>query len=317
MTDLLLPHVGDNLTFKEIDDKFRRDNLDPRGLPNSGFMRPNGKNKLPRAIFAKASLNGFVDDLLFVGDINGKYRPNIERLLNSNISIWIFRRINDRDVTWRVVGEAKIEALLLPSANQLKEILANSGHRLKKEGDLWQLLNEKNEPQFKVARSFSYAVHLSYKNQRSNFSYHDDDEIGRRVNREVLVRLDQDKLRALLLRKYSGCVVSGLAHGGKLATWIEAAHINDDKNDEMHFRYNTLNNGLLLRSDLHRLFDAHFLSINPDSGVVELFTRDTEVLEHYKDINRNKCKLWDEVQSQVNMRFLRKHYQASKKKFPS
>lgn len=317
MTDLLLSNIGESLTFKEIDDKFRTDDQDPRGLPNSGFLRPNGKNKLPRAIFAKASLNGCVDNLLFVGDKYDNYRRNIEELLKSNISIWIFRRVNDRDVTWRVVGEAKIEALLRPSDNQLNEILANSGHRLKKEGGLWQLLNEKNEPQFKVARSFNYALHLSYQNKRPNFFSESDDEIGRRVNREVLVRLDQEKLRSLLLSKYSGCVVSGLAYGGKPATWIEAAHINDDKNDEMHFRYNTLSNGLLLRSDLHRLFDAHVLSINPELGIAELFTRDTEVLKHYKHINGNKCKLWDQVQSLVNMEFLRSHYQISSKKFYS
>jgi hypothetical protein len=72
------------------------------------------------------------------------------------------------------------------------------------------------------------------------------------------VRRGQPKFRENLLRLYGGrCAVSGWGPGDVL----EAAHI------DLHARSgnNRAENGILLRSDLHLLFDCGQLRIHPDS----------------------------------------------------
>ncbi|PYG52223.1 HNH endonuclease [Pantoea sp. AG1095] len=315
MTKLLIPHVGELLTFKEIDDKYRQDIKDQTGLQNSGFLRPNGRHKLPRAIFAEASLNGDIDELLFVGDGKGNYRTNFVNLLTNKKSIWVFRRTNSHQNKWRVAGEARVEALLKPNDGELKKLLKKTGHKLIEQDQGWQLINAQGEPQFSAARDFTYAVKLIYTQQVEMPEDGDSEDIGRRIEREVLVRMDQQKLRNTLLNYYPGCVVTGLPHNKQAASWLEAAHIVDDKNNDKHFRHNGLDNGLLLRSDLHRLFDAKILTINPDNGTVELLTHDAALLKTYKKINGRICKNWGEIKCYAKISFLKRHYLACHDKF--
>jgi hypothetical protein len=84
---------------------------------------------------------------------------------------------------------------------------------------------------------------------------------------EVLIdhiagRRGQTEFRKKLLEKYKKCVVTGC----DVTDVLEAAHIEpyasggDPK----------VQNGLLLRSDIHTLFDLDLLGINPDGFTVEL-----------------------------------------------
>jgi putative restriction endonuclease len=50
---------------------------------------------------------------------------------------------------------------------------------------------------------------------------------------------------------------------------LEAAHIRPYANGGEH----SLSNGLLLRSDLHRLFDKGYLTIDPDNTTIEVSRR--------------------------------------------
>lgn len=79
-------------------------------------------------------------------------------------------------------------------------------------------------------------------------------------------RPEQAKFRQDVIRIFKGrCAISGLS----LLDGLEAAHIIPytlaSKEDK---RYGT--NGILLRADLHRFFDAGKLSIDPDSWLVYL-----------------------------------------------
>src|SRR5207237_7267196 len=68
----------------------------------------------------------------------------------------------------------------------------------------------------------------------------------------------QPQFRRKLISLYEGkCCVTGLAPEGVL----EAAHIAPHANTGI----NASNNGLLLRSDLHILFDDGLLKINPET----------------------------------------------------
>ncbi len=84
------------------------------------------------------------------------------------------------------------------------------------------------------------------------------------------VREEQPKFREKILKKYNGtCVVTGC----NILAILDAAHI---LSVEYGGDYKP-NNGLLLRADLHRLFDRGLMAIDPDTGKVHF--KDTG--EHY------------------------------------
>jgi len=82
------------------------------------------------------------------------------------------------------------------------------------------------------------------------------------ILRAIKVRRGQRTFRDKLIKRYGGrCVVSGCS----VLDILEAAHIS---------RYlgaadNHVQNGLLLRADLHTLFDLNLMAIEPDSLVVK------------------------------------------------
>ena len=77
------------------------------------------------------------------------------------------------------------------------------------------------------------------------------------------VRAGQPKFRENLLKLYSGrCAISGWGP----AAVLEAAHILLHAESGL----NHTNNGILLRSDLHTLFDTGHVRIDPESLTVVL-----------------------------------------------
>ncbi|WP_404365819.1 HNH endonuclease [Sphingomonas sp. MMS24-J45] len=80
----------------------------------------------------------------------------------------------------------------------------------------------------------------------------------RRIMREIAMRRGQARFRARLIRRYGAqCQISGCKFPGL----VEAAHIRAYSVSED----NGPGNGLLLRSDLHTLFDLGLLGIEPAS----------------------------------------------------
>lgn len=72
-----------------------------------------------------------------------------------------------------------------------------------------------------------------------------------------LARPEQTRFRQALLEAYEQCAISG----ANVKTAVEAAHVREFARDGL----DTLGNGILLRSDLHNLFDAGDLAINPET----------------------------------------------------
>lgn len=88
-------------------------------------------------------------------------------------------------------------------------------------------------------------------------------ERQRRVLREIGVRRGQKKFRDRLIAHYGArCQVSGC----EFVELVEAAHIDpySESGD------NSVRNGLLLRSDIHTLFDLGFLAIDPVTFSIRL-----------------------------------------------
>ncbi len=86
---------------------------------------------------------------------------------------------------------------------------------------------------------------------------------GGRRQTQVLARVNQGQFRTGLLRAYGlSCAVTGPCP----AEALEAAHVLPYATHESH----NIDEGLLLRTDIHRLFDAGHIAINPDTLSVEV-----------------------------------------------
>jgi hypothetical protein len=84
-----------------------------------------------------------------------------------------------------------------------------------------------------------------------------------RLFQEVKRRLGQSEFRASLIDAYGGkCVVTGC----DVVDVLEAAHIVPHCEVES----NDPSEGLLLRADIHTLFDRHLLGINPATKAVQI-----------------------------------------------
>lgn len=91
------------------------------------------------------------------------------------------------------------------------------------------------------------------------------DGIDRRpvVERQIRERRGQQQFRDDLRERYGDqCLVTGC----EILAIVEAAHINPYRGENDHHP----ENGLLLRSDIHTLFDLDLLGIEPDSMRVQL-----------------------------------------------
>lgn len=116
---------------------------------------------------------------------------------------------------------------------------------------------------------------------------HDADSSGVRIPSYALVqtRPEQTYFRRRLIEMYGArCCVTGTA----IADILQAAHISP------HYKggplVNSPRNGLLLRSDIHGLFDSKLLSIDPDTMTIRLAPWIATHLE-YADLHGKKVHL--------------------------
>jgi hypothetical protein len=93
-----------------------------------------------------------------------------------------------------------------------------------------------------------------------------DEDERKRIHGEVICRRGREEFRDALRKRYrSQCVVTGC----KVLDVLEAAHINPyrgEKDDDWK-------NGLLLRADIHTLFDLDLLGIHPKTLTIEIHRR--------------------------------------------
>ena len=76
-------------------------------------------------------------------------------------------------------------------------------------------------------------------------------------------RTEQEKFRRDLLNTYGKCIITG----SNCFVELEAAHIVNFREDN---RNNTIDNGLLLKSNIHKTFDEYLWTINPDTLMIEI-----------------------------------------------
>lgn len=125
-----------------------------------------------------------------------------------------------------------------------------------------------------------------------------------RFGREYLARprLGQGGFRAVLIDVYNrSCSVTG----EKTLPALEAAHIKPYTESGPH----TINNGMLLRADVHRLFDDGYLTVNQDYRL-EVSPRIREEFSNGRDyyrLNGNRILLPHEEKNWPSPEYLRWH----------
>jgi hypothetical protein len=94
---------------------------------------------------------------------------------------------------------------------------------------------------------------------------------------------------------------------------LEAAHITPHCEGENYLTAN----GLLLRADLHTLFDLRLLSIDPASGTVFVSSK---LSREYQQFAKQRIHLPEKVEHRPDLQGLNQHYldtQAREKQFES
>jgi len=111
---------------------------------------------------------------------------------------------------------------------------------------------------------------------------------GPSIAKQILCRRGQKRFRDALLKRYGcRCMISGC----ELMDVIEAAHIVPFKDAKTH----NVTNGILLRSDLHTLFDLNLIGINPDTREVFLSNR-VRGIEEYQQFHMQPLILNENVE---------------------
>jgi hypothetical protein len=97
-----------------------------------------------------------------------------------------------------------------------------------------------------------------------------DEEDGRKKTvAEVIRRQGQPKFRKALIEAYAGrCAITG---SGTLCT-LQAAHVTP----YLGTHTNVVSNGILLRADIHTLWDLHLLAVDPKTLKLVLSTKIVE-----------------------------------------
>lgn len=112
----------------------------------------------------------------------------------------------------------------------------------------------------KTSATLKSSLNLYFKFlEDSSFKEISDKEIIRRIKASIKSRIGQPKFRKDLLDAYnSSCSITGT----KVVSTLEAAHILPYA--QFGDNYTNVNNGILLRSDVHLLFDLNQIQIDKD-----------------------------------------------------
>ncbi|MBD2189464.1 HNH endonuclease [Pseudanabaena mucicola] len=114
------------------------------------------------------------------------------------------------------------------------------------------------------------------------FDDDDDDKSIDRINKYIVWRQGQNEFRQKLLEAYSCCAITGCISEDAL----EAAHIEPYSKT----KNNDPKNGLLLRADIHTLFDRHLIGIDPDTMTVYVAP---SLLKDYGQFDGKRLQLED------------------------
>lgn len=153
------------------------------------------------------------------------------------------------------------------------------------------------------ASSPSQPSPLQPKAADEDFDPNSEKDARERIQRTIVQRRGQRHFRDSLISAYEGkCVITGCS----ILDILEAAHIIPYLGEHT----DKISNGLLLRADLHTLFDCGLLAIDPETKQVLLAPRIKD--SEYQDWCGRRIHMPKNKDSQPNKKALRKHLEDCK-----
>jgi len=129
------------------------------------------------------------------------------------------------------------------------------------------------------------------------FSSDNPTESRERTLRSIIVRRGQPEFRRKLIERYGVCLISGC----NVIDALEAAHIQPYAKNGA----NNLSNGLLLRGDIHTLFDLYLITIKSDFVI----SISPDIYNSpYKCFDQKKIECLDLVRQVIDTTSLDSHY---------
>lgn len=125
------------------------------------------------------------------------------------------------------------------------------------------------------------------------------EDARKRAQAEVVRRPEQDMFRRALLSAYRKCAVTWC----EVAVALDAAHIMPYRGEHTDH----VKNGLLLRADIHRLFDERLLAVDTETMTVRIAKSLTGTI--YQELEGRKLHLPDEDELRPDVRVLNRHRQ--------
>jgi hypothetical protein len=131
------------------------------------------------------------------------------------------------------------------------------------------------------------------------------EEFFETIEKSANKRIGQGKFRDDLVRVYAGrCAITECP----IDEVLSAAHIWDYSLSECQDVWN----GILLRADIHLLFDRHLLRIFPGDPPLVMLDPDLQKSELYKNLNRHPMRLPKPFDPRTNAELLRRWDAANK-----
>lgn len=173
-----------------------------------------------------------------VNTSKGIYNRALMNCLVDGVPVGVFIRLPGKTARYLCKGLAFIE-----SYDEARGMFCLHGPvRTDQPADFWSLVDAE---ELKAVND-SFEVEISESDERRI-------DLVRRA-----IRYRQDKFRDQLLLAYEGaCAVSGYS----VEPALQAAHISSYRGPKSQ----TTSNGLLLRADIHLLYDAHLASVDPET----------------------------------------------------
>ncbi len=221
---------------------------------------------------------GEIVHLAFKGKIAPaeKDKRNFEVPISQGDDVFILfenskEKVPDAHLSWK--GEVRrvanpIEIELTHEANRkwtIKDMGTHSDCKYFKESrhkNRLYSLNSKQEEAFKQCFTSNLHIEQTAKllEQDGAFDPSNSEDAREKTLRAIAIRRGQPEFRRKLLKRFNGkCVISGCA----VEEVLEAAHIVPYNGEQT----NHLLNGLLLRADIHTLFDKDLIEVDSDFTV--------------------------------------------------
>lgn len=298
--------IGNSYSFQEAMELYKNDNVNHPGLTQGGFLNPakGSPSTLIRAIFAREDINGPLPNFLFVsGDNeNRNYFSRMKKVMEEASDFLYFNKVGDG---WIYRGESQIIRLLEPSSFEAMQSLNEEGYCLdvvgyKNNEPFWQLIKD-GVFLFEKPRTIEFIAIIDFQSSLSLFNKRDDAVIGRVREAIIRVRLDQKKFSTSVSKLYKNKCIITHANKIKESLYVQACHISNEKDSDYNFLDNSSDNGILLRADLHALFDKELLNIDANTGVVTFASN--ELQSFYSEYHNKPCKSWDLVPNKAKEKF--------------